>query len=113
VVANTMMMSIYERTREIGTLRALGWRKRRILGQVVQESLLLCLVAGIFGSLLGVVLLTLLAKVPVVDSVLVAAWDGGTFVQSVGMALGVGLVAGLYPAWRASRLQPVEALRYE
>jgi ABC-type antimicrobial peptide transport system permease subunit len=46
VVANTMMMSIYERTREIGTLRALGWRKRRILGQVVQESLWLCLLAA-------------------------------------------------------------------
>ena len=49
VVANTMMMSIYERTREIGTLRALGWPKRRILGQVMQESLWLCLVAGAAG----------------------------------------------------------------
>ena len=64
VVANTMMMSIYERTREIGTLRALGWRKRRILGQVVQESLLLCLLAGLFGSILGVALVWLIGRVP-------------------------------------------------
>ena len=54
VVANTMMMSIYERTREIGTLRALGWPKRRILSQVVQESLWLCLVSAVLGSIMGV-----------------------------------------------------------
>ena len=113
VVANTMMMSIYERTREIGTLRALGWRKRRILGQIVQESLLLCMVAALFGSALGVVLLFLMARLPVMNSFLVAAWDVRIFVQAILMALLVGVVAGFYPAWRASRLQPVEALRYE
>jgi ABC-type antimicrobial peptide transport system permease subunit len=113
VVANTMMMSIYERTREIGTLRALGWRKRQILVQVVQESLLLCLVSGIFGSVLGVLLFWLVAQVPVMDSFMTARWDVWIFVRSIGVALVVGLVAGFYPAWRASRLQPVEALRYE
>ncbi len=64
VVANTMFMSIYERTREIGTLRAVGWGSRRILGQVLQESLLLCLVAGVLGSILGVVMLWGLASRP-------------------------------------------------
>jgi ABC-type antimicrobial peptide transport system permease subunit len=113
VVANTMMMSIHERTREIGTLRAVGWRKRRILGQVVQESLMLCFVAGVLGSIFGVILVMLLAKVPVVSGMLTAKWDVGLFVQAVGVALLIGLVAGIYPAWRASRLQPVEALRYE
>jgi putative ABC transport system permease protein len=107
------MMSIYERTREIGTLRALGWRKRRILGQVVQESLLLCLAAGLFGSILGVVLVWLVGRVPVVNAYLTIRWEASIFLQSVGLALAVGLVAGLYPAWRASRMQPVEALRYE
>ncbi len=53
VVANTMIMSIFERTREIGTLRAVGWRKRRILGQIMLESLFLCLVAAALGSLFG------------------------------------------------------------
>jgi ABC-type antimicrobial peptide transport system permease subunit len=113
VVANTMMMSIYERTREIGTLRALGWRKRRILGQVVQESLLLCLAAGLFGSILGVGLVGLIGRVPGVDAYLTIRWEASIFLRAVGLALAVGLVAGLYPAWRASRMQPVEALRYE
>jgi ABC-type antimicrobial peptide transport system permease subunit len=113
VVANTMMMSIYERTREIGTLRALGWRKRRILGQVVQESLLLCLLAGLFGSILGVALVWLIGRVPVVSSYLTIRWEAAVFIRAVVLALAVGLIAGLYPAWRASRMQPVEALRYE
>jgi ABC-type antimicrobial peptide transport system permease subunit len=113
VVANTMMMSIYERTREIGTLRALGWRKRRILSQVVQESLLLCLLAGLFGSVLGVALVWLIGRVPGVNAYLTIRWEAAVFIRAVVLALGVGLVAGLYPAWRASRMQPVEALRYE
>lgn len=113
VVANTMMMSIYERTREIGTLRALGWPKRRILSQVVQESLWLCLAAGLLGSVLGVALLWGISKIPIADAMVMATWDARTFVDSIAVALGVGLIAGFYPAWRASRLQPVEALRYE
>jgi ABC-type antimicrobial peptide transport system permease subunit len=113
VVANTMMMSIYERTREIGTLRALGWPQRRILGQIVQEGLWLSLLAGALGSISGVLLLWLGSKLPLGETFLTSSWDAGTFVQAIGISLGVGLIAGLYPAWRASRLQPVEALRYE
>jgi ABC-type antimicrobial peptide transport system permease subunit len=113
VVANTMMMSIYERTREIGTLRAVGWRKRRILSQVLQESLWLCLIAGALGALIGMGGLSLLARLPLMDAFLVVEWDAAIFIRSVGIALLVGVVAALYPAWRASRLQPVEALRYE
>lgn len=113
VVANTMMMSIYERTREIGTLRALGWPKRRILGQVVQESLWLCLAAGILGSAFGVALLWAISKIPFADAMIAAAWDARAFGDAILVALAVGLIAGFYPAWRASRLQPVEALRYE
>jgi ABC-type antimicrobial peptide transport system permease subunit len=113
VVANTMFMAIYERTREIGTLRALGWRQGRILRQVLAESLLLCLLAGVAGSILGAGILWLVTRVPGADSFVQAGWDVATFARSVGLALLVGLVAGLYPAWRASKLQPVEALRYE
>jgi ABC-type antimicrobial peptide transport system permease subunit len=113
VVANTMLMAIYERTREIGTLRAVGWRKKRILGQVVQESLLLCLLAGLAGSVAGVLVMELIAHSPGLGSMLSASWDWKIFVQAMFVALFVGLIAGLYPAWRASRLRPVEALRYE
>ncbi|RIK37956.1 MAG: hypothetical protein DCC57_21235 [Chloroflexi bacterium] len=113
VVANTMIMSIYERTREIGTLRAVGWRRRRILGQILQESLLLCLLAGLLGSALGVLLLTGLTSIPGVARMMQASWRVEIFVSAIGIALLLGLLGGLYPAWRASRLQPVEALRYE
>ncbi|NOX61814.1 MAG: ABC transporter permease [Chloroflexi bacterium] len=113
VVANTMIMSIYERTREIGVLRALGWRKRRILKQIIEESLLLCLLAGIIGSIMGVILLWLLTQVPGMGAFLAAEWNLAIFARAIGLTLLVGLIAGAYPAWRASRLQPVEALRYE
>ena len=113
VVANTMIMSIYERTREIGTLRALGWPRRRILGQILQESLYLCGLAGILGAILGVALLTALLLIPGVSGLLSAEWRAVTFVSAIGVALLLGLIGGLYPAWRASRLAPVEALRYE
>ncbi|HXF64799.1 MAG TPA: FtsX-like permease family protein, partial [Caldilineaceae bacterium] len=113
VVANTMIMAIYERTREIGTLRALGWRRRRILGQILQESLYLCLFAALLGSALGVALLTGLTLLPVAGQFLKADWQVETFVSAAAVALLLGLIGGLYPAWRASRLPPVEALRYE
>jgi ABC-type antimicrobial peptide transport system permease subunit len=113
VVANTMIMSIFERTREIGTLRAVGWGAQRILSQILQESLYLCVVAGIIGALFGVLLLTGLALVPVAAQFLAPRWSVQTFVTAFGVAIALGLVGGLYPAWRASKLRPVEALRYE
>jgi len=113
VVANTMMMSIYERTREIGTLRALGWRKSRILRQIVEESLLLCLIAGILGSFIGILLMQLMTAIPGYGGMLGADWSADIFINAIVLALIIGLIAGAYPAWRASRLQPVEALRYE
>ncbi|MXY94862.1 MAG: ABC transporter permease [Caldilineaceae bacterium SB0664_bin_27] len=114
VVANTMIMSIYERTREIGTLRALGWPGKRILSQIVQESLLLCLLSALLGSIGAVALLTGLSSIPFAGGAMLRpAWEPGTFVISVGLAILLGLIGGFYPAWRASRLQPVEALRYE
>ena len=113
VVANTMMMSIYERTREIGTLRALGWRKGRILRQIVEESLLLCLLAGILGSFIGILLMQLMTAIPGYGGMLGANWSASIFINAIVLTLVIGLIAGAYPAWRASRLQPVEALRYE
>jgi putative ABC transport system permease protein len=113
VVANTMIMAIYERTREIGTLRALGWKSRQILGQIMKESIYLCLLAAGLGSLLGVILLTLISQIPGANTFLSASWSADTFLIAVSVALLLGVLGGLYPAWRASRFQPVEALRYE
>ena len=113
VVANTMIMSIFERTREIGTLRAVGWEAKRILSQILQESLYLCAVAGVIGALFGVLLLTGLTLLPVASQFLAPRWSVQTFVTAIGVAIALGAVGGLYPAWRASKLRPVEALRYE
>ncbi|MGL4651595.1 MAG: ABC transporter permease, partial [Caldilineaceae bacterium] len=113
VVANTMIMSIFERTREIGTLRAVGWSGRRIVGQVVEESLLLCLLSAVLGSIGGVLMMEAMTLIPVFGNILSARWTLATFATAVGVALFLGLLGGMWPAWRASRLQPVEALRYE
>jgi putative ABC transport system permease protein len=111
-VLNTMMMSVSERTREIGTLRALGWSRRRVLCTVLVEGLLLSSIGGAFGLLLGVAgteaLIALWSK-----AYLVASYLPSTFLKGGLVAVIVGLGAALYPAYRAANLKPVEALRYE
>jgi len=113
VVANTMIMSIFERTREIGTLRAVGWPRRRILSQVLLESLLLCLVSAVFGTVLGVGVVTLIARAPYASQFVSATWRVEIFASAFVTAAALGVLGGLYPAWRAGQLEPAEALRYE
>ena len=110
---NAQLMSVFERTREIGVLRATGWNQRRVLGMILGESMLVCLAGGMLGILLGWLLLNGLSRV----TVLMGTHTGNISPVLIGQALLVvlvlGLVGGLYPAWRALRLPPVEALRYE
>jgi ABC-type antimicrobial peptide transport system permease subunit len=112
-MTNTMVMSVFERTREIGVLRALGWRKRRVLGMIVRESVALSLLGGVAGTALGVVLGFAINQIPTVQGMLQLQYNPLLFAQALGTALALGVVGGVYPAWRATRLQPVEALRYE
>jgi ABC-type antimicrobial peptide transport system permease subunit len=112
-VLNTMLMSVLERTREIGVLRALGWRRRRVLGMIINESLLLGLIGGVVGILVAFGLTFLFSLIPMFGSMLSAQWDLVIFARALTVALLLGLLGGLYPAYRATRLQPVEALRYE
>jgi putative ABC transport system permease protein len=111
-IINTMIMSVYERTREIGVLKAVGWKSRRILGMIIGESLVLTITAGIIGSLIGMGGIELLTYLSLFGN-MAPVYNIETFGQAFAVAIIVGLIGGFYPAWRASRLPPTEALRYE
>jgi ABC-type antimicrobial peptide transport system permease subunit len=113
VMLNVMIMSVFERTQEIGVLRALGWRRRRVLRMVLDESLALSLVSALLGIAIGVGLNALFSLEPTYGQLLSAVYTPGAFAQVVVLALALGGLGGLYPAWRAANLRPVEALRYE
>ncbi len=110
---NTMFMSVFERTREIGVLRALGWARLRILSMIVRESLAVSFLGGVAGCLIGIGAGLLLNMSPALQGWIEMKYSVGLFEQALGTALVLGIVGGVYPAWWASRLQPVEALRYE
>jgi len=110
---NTMLMSVLERTREIGVLRSLGWRRRRVLGMILQESLVLGVVGGICGIHLGLGLGGLIGLAGIWGGAMEPIYTSQLFVQAVVVAAIAGVMGGLYPAWRATRMRPVEALRYE
>jgi ABC-type lipoprotein release transport system permease subunit len=112
-VMNTMLMAVLERTREIGVLRALGWRRRRVLMLILEEGLLLGLFGGALGMVVAFGLAFSLSLVPQYGSLLEPQWTLPIFLRAFTLALSLGLLGGLYPAYRATRLQPVEAIRYE
>jgi len=110
---NTVLMSVFERTREIGVLRSMGWRKGRVLGLIMGESLALSLIGGLAGTALGVAAVRALGSSPATGGLLQGRFSPGLFIQALVIALILGALGGFYPAWRASQLTPLEALRYE
>jgi putative ABC transport system permease protein len=113
-IMNIMLVSVTERTREIGLRKALGARKKDILLQFLTESSLLSLLGGFIGILFGWLIAFTVGRV--------AAAMGTTFIPIVGVdaiilstsfSAAIGLFFGIYPASRAANLEPVEALRYE
>jgi putative ABC transport system permease protein len=112
-VMNTMLMSVLERTREIGVLRALGWRRRQVLEMIITESLILSGLGALGGILIALGLTQLMVSTPAIADLVAFQWTAGIFIRAILVALVLGLVGGLYPAYRATKMQPVEALRYE
>ena len=121
-VVNIMLVSVAERTREIGVLKALGARRRHILAQILMEASMLTIVGGVLGFLLAALLITLIGSLPFVGEVFEDTSGRGDLhltlsVSAVAISCSiltvVGVVAGMIPAVRAARLNPVQAMRSE
>jgi putative ABC transport system permease protein len=112
-IANTMAMSVFERTREIGILRALGWKGRHVILLILAEAAALGLAGGLLGIAAGWGALRLFSTLPQTASIVSASVSPLHLLESLAIAVASGLLAGAYPAWRGARLSPVEALRYE
>ncbi len=108
-IMNVMLVSITERTREIGVRMAIGARRRDIVFQFLLEALLLSAVSGVMGIALGVMVIPIAASLNQGNALLAPA----SIPLSFGVALATGVIFGLYPALRAARLDPIEALGYE
>lgn len=112
-VLNTMMMTVFERTREIGALRALGWRRSRVLRMVLGESCLLGIGGAVLGTAAGAVGVKLVSLSPT-GSLFINSWlPPGALLIGVAFGLVLSLLGGLYPALRAAALDPIEALRHD
>jgi putative ABC transport system permease protein len=112
-IANTMAMSVFERTREIGVLRALGWKRRHVILLILVEATAVGLVGGLLGIGMGWAALRLLAALPQSASVVSSYVSPIHLLDALLIAMASGIAAGAYPAWRGARFSPVEALRQE
>ena len=113
-IMNIMLVSVTERTREIGIRKALGAKRIDILGQFVTEATVLSLGGGIIGVLVGLFFTLMLDGKPILgDRVLETGFSGQIAILSLAVSAGIGLFFGIYPALRASRLNPIDALRYD
>jgi putative ABC transport system permease protein len=110
---NTMLMSIFERTREIGILRAVGWKRSRVLALILGEALVIAFLGTALGMFLAVLGLRLLTLAPTARGFIDPNLPPIVLVIALIMGVGLSVLGGLYPAVRAAALEPTEALRHE
>lgn len=108
-IMNIMLVTVTERTREIGLRKALGAKKKDITTQFLIESIILTFAGGVIGMLVGVLTSALLSKIIGIPFSISA----GSVALAIGVSAGIGILFGWYPARKAANLQPIEALRYE
>jgi putative ABC transport system permease protein len=113
VVMNTMLLSFFERIREFGILRSVGWSRRRVVALVMGEAVAVSLAGAAAGVVLSFGATKVLENLPALAGILHSDFSAGIFGQALYVAVGIGFVAALYPATRAARLEPLAALRRE
>ncbi len=112
-VLNTTLLSFFERLREFGVMRSIGWARRRIVMLVLGEAVVMGLVGAAFGVLLGWGAVNVLQNLSSLKGFFIPRWEPGVFGRSLYFALGVAVLGALYPAVRAASISPLEALRRE
>jgi putative ABC transport system permease protein len=113
IVTNVMLLSFFQRTREFGILRAVGWTRRRVMALVLGEALVLGLLGAAFGVGLSLLATRLLEELPDLVGRLEPQYPADIFVRALYVALGVACLGALYPSLRAALLKPLEAIRHE
>ena len=115
MITNTTMMSVLERTREIGIIKSIGGKRSHVLMIFITEAVLIATIGGILGCLLSVIAVTGLTGIvySMYGFPLAYSLEVWIFVAGMGMAGGIGAIAGAIPSFRAASVKPVEALRYE